>query len=260
MSTPPRVEVKGASRLPQEVQLHPSPREETDTLRHLDRARSSASHVAQLTLISVLAGAMLGTLITGLPSGFARDVWVPSNVEMDIRVIAIILAIADVWIKFSWSVAVVHWPFSVSHTLLNFLLCVTVIGAGLSVTDSRAWLAWATAFAFAGALTYVFDARVIQKDYRPQGVLIDDPPYTPIELRSITLSFWWELPLALVYGVVLLYGTLNAFRILPNIGGLAIPSVAWATLIAIGLVFDVAVQGIITMPRQRYGPLPSSLQ
>ena len=182
-----------------------------------DRSTSGMAHTAQLTLISILLGAILAALFIGLPNGFAINIWSTGNLALDFRVLTIFLAAIDLWIKYSWAVIVVRWPFSLFHNFTFFLISVTMMGLALSVGYYDAWLAWGTVTCFATFLVYMFTLYTVFKGKSSslrEVVISEDPPYTQRELEELSKSSIAAALIMFLAGMILLYFTLDAYQVL----------------------------------------------
>src|SRR5437763_203754 len=105
-----------------DTETNPNSQSEKLKILKFDRTTSAMAHSAQLTLISILVGAILGALFIGLPNRFAINIWSKSNLDLDFRVLTVFLAAVDLWIKYSWAVIVVRWPFSLLHNFTFFFV------------------------------------------------------------------------------------------------------------------------------------------
>lgn len=121
-------------------------------------ATSDAARSAQLTLISILLAAILGSLFIGLPPNFAEQVLRTNEWAVDLRVLATLLAAIDLWIEYSWTVLCGTWTFSVAHNLAYFVLTVTLFGLGLTVGQTGPWLWWIAASGGAAILSTAVNA------------------------------------------------------------------------------------------------------
>jgi hypothetical protein len=227
--------------------------EKLDSLK-VDRSTSEMAHSAQLTLISILVGAIIGALLAGLPNGFAIHIWSKNYLDLDFRVLATFLAAVDLWIKYSWAVMVIRWPFTVVHNLFYFVITGALMFWALSVGDYNSWLAWAATVSFVITFAYLYNFSTVLKEkrrlHREVGIS-EDPRQKELDLLSRSLIISGSIEL--LVGIIFLYFTLNAFQVLPIwamesysptlIGGFTLAFVA----------LDLLLEGTIFMPREKYG-------
>lgn len=224
-----------------------------------DRARGHLANSAQVTLISILLGAILGALFMGLPPNFAVHVWSLQAVPLDLRVFATFLAAVDIWIEYSWAVIVHRWPFSLTHNLSYFAIAGAMIGVALSVNQLAAWLAWAAVVSLAVAVETFVDLLIPIKHALKKGRLgrteqqgVLDKTYMS-RLTRFRNQTRLQAALYLVAVPILLYGSLDASNSLPAWAQLDVTASIWGAL-GIGIVgIDMLIEGR-SMAKQRYEP------
>jgi hypothetical protein len=173
--------------------------------------RSPEGRTARLTFISVLLGAMVGTIVAALPptpSAFAMTVLTSDHLLVDLQVSAMLLVVFHTWIAFSWSVILGITPFDFLGNLFLFLTAVMVIGWALSVSDFRAWLGWGVAVNTL-ALTNLATSRFIRR--------------VPIA--------WWRMALYIGSLVAIAYAAGNANDVLPAWATASVPSLLWVAVV-----------------------------
>lgn len=205
--------------------------------------RSDAAQTAQLTLISILLAAILGALFIGLPANFPSQIFRPSELVVDIRVLATLLAALDLWIEFAWSVISRSWAFSVAHNVSYFLLTGTFLGLGLTVGQNGPWLAWAAASCFAALLAAIVNSfrplQTLRRTIRHQ-----DRPSAKKHLqivRSYLTNLYKQLVLYLLAGIFLIYLACYTNQTLPDLLWHDLPSFAVSALPMVGAVFALVV-------------------
>jgi hypothetical protein len=107
--------------------------------------RSPEGRTARLTVISVLLGAMIGTIIATLPPSpvaFATTVLTGDHLLIDLQVLAVLFVVLDFWIEFSWSVILNLAPFDFFGNFLLFVTAMVIFAWILSLSDFRAWVIW----------------------------------------------------------------------------------------------------------------------
>jgi hypothetical protein len=170
---------------------------------------------ARLTLISVLLGAMLGTLVAVLPPtpfDFATTIFTPQRLVIDLQVLFVLLQVFDSWLELTWNGLLRISPFDFYSNFQLFVTTVLVLGSILSIRDFRAWVAWNVA----AQVAYMANLLTIR--------FIRGFPFPLWRYAYITGTI-----LATVYVVCDLYGLLPSGVTLP------IPLSLWAS-VSIGLV------------------------
>lgn len=190
--------------------------------------------------------------------------WHRSNVDLDLRVLATFLAAVDLWIKYSWGIIVVRWPFSLPHNITYSLLCIVMLGFAMSVNDSHAWLLWGVVFCVACSVAYFVNALIAEREnrlkatYAQRGIVSEDRPYTEGELDTLRSSSLVEglsvlFPAAYIGLYTLAHSLHITFAWLPwNISWLA--SLGWGGFATCFVIVDILYQGLVVMPKQRYTP------
>lgn len=232
-----------------------------------DLASSGAAHTAQLTLISIFLGAIVGALFVGLPQGFFSKLWNWDYVDLDLRALATFLAAIDLWMKYSWGIIVVRWPFSLLHNLVYSLVSGAMLGLAMSVADLNAWLAWGAATCFASFLAYMVNMYTVFREKRHRErhahkpIASEDPPHSAKDLTILRNSSIGEALFILLLGIPGFYGALNNYYVLPTWLQWRVsfpPGIGWGEFVTLFIAVDILVQGLVVMPKQRYGHTTSS--
>ncbi len=224
-----------------------------------DQARGDLALNAQITLISILLGAILGALFIGIPPNFAVHVWSLQALPVDLRVFATFLVAVDTWIEYSWAVIVYRWPLSLTHSLSYFAIAGALIGVALSVDHLAAWLAWAAVVSLAVFVETVVDIlipinrslRTAQTGRTEQEEAAGKSRVTRlIELLNQTRL---QAALYLVGVPLLLYGAFDASNLLPTWAEIHVPPSLWGALGIAIVGIDMFIEGR-SMVRRRYDP------
>lgn len=233
-----------------------------------DLAASSAAHTAQLTLISILLGVVMQALLTGLPVpiNFVSTLLTQQYLSVDFRVLATFLAAIDLWIKYSWGVIIIRWPFSLSHNLIYSLVSGLMIGLAMSVSNLDAWIGWGTAFCFASSLAYIqnmqsaFSEKKHREAHSHRPIASEDPPYSTKALTLLRNSSIGNALFILVPGSIGLYSTLNNYHLLPLWlrWKLSFSPDMWGVCVTFFVLVDLFIASRVIMPRERYGHTTSS--
>jgi hypothetical protein len=220
-----------------------------------DRARDDLAMSAQVTLISILLGAILGALFAGLPQNFATNAWSLQALPVDLRVFATFLAAVDIWMEYAWAVIVHKWPFSLTHNLSYFAIAGALAGAALSVSELSAWLVWSAVACGAATIATAVDVlrpieHALKRASREKAAIDDD--YIS-RLRKLRTSTRVQFLVYLTAIPVLVYGSLDASNSLPEWAQLSINHSLWGLAVIIIVGIDMLIEGR-AMAEQRYKP------
>jgi hypothetical protein len=222
----------------------------------IDLASTTSSHTAQLTLISILLGVIMGAVVASAPQAFYTPIVNAGIIDFDLRMLATLLAAVDLWIKYSWGIIVVRWPFSLPHNLIYTLVCTCMLGIAVSVNQINAWLFWSSMTCVAGSLAYFSNTWItIQEQkyrasYAARSILSPDPEPTAEEISVLKESSKAEAFIILIPVI-----TIGCYMLLlhHHFAVPAIPGLGWGAFFVLFIIADVLYQGLVVMPRQRYG-------
>lgn len=122
-------------------------------------ADSADARTAQFTLISILLGVILASLLTGLPRGanaFAINL-VSYDPGVCLRALTVVIMAAVLWLEYTWGILTRFVYATTAHNLTYFALAITLSGVALAVADFRAWLAWVAGLAVAAVASGVIN-------------------------------------------------------------------------------------------------------
>lgn len=226
-----------------------------------DLAASSAAQNAQFALFITLSGSIIGAFLVGLPKDFAMNLWHWNQFDQDLRVLATYLMAIDLYIKYCWGMLVVRWPFSLSHNIIYSLVCATMLGFALSMTNLNAWLAWAAATCFAYSAAYIQNVYAVSKYKRERErdaqkqIRSEIEPHTADELAKLRKSSIGLAIYVLIPGICVLYGALDNYRVLPPWfqWRVSLPlGIGWGLPITLLVIAEIVIWGLAVMPKERY--------
>lgn len=223
-------------------------RGDTNLISVRERIQSDVRN-AQLTLISILLGAMVAALFIGLPRGYLPELpRSPDMLALDIRAATTFAIAAAIWIQYAWAVIFVHWPFSLLHNVTYFLLSGITMCMGVSVAVPSLWLVWAAITCLGSALAFVLNLVVARER---EGT----PDQTSARLlaRNTTVLL---VSVMVMCGAVL-YGALNeTYCLIPGTTRYICTTstywhISWDAATLVFVVGILLVHGLVILPREQ---------